>query len=117
MNAIISLCHFCEAHGPCPIFSTYTLRDTNINELVDQSDGTTDTVCPGCNSIGRASGFLGQDSESNANFLSTQTVVISDIVPLVKQAAIRSLSCEVTIRALFKEFNFFFVQNPTSLNG
>lgn len=101
MNAIISLCHFCEAHGPCPIFSTYTLRDTKINELVDQSDDSSKNVCPGCNSIGRSSGIVSQDSESNANFLSTQTTVISDIVPLIKQAAVRSLSCEVMIRILF----------------
>lgn len=103
MNAIISLCHFCEVHGPCPIFSTYTLRDTKINELVDQSDGSSENVCPGCNSIGRSSGILSQDSESNANFLSTQTVVISDIVPLIKQAAVRSLSCEVMVLNLFTD--------------
>lgn len=95
MNAIIALCHFCEAHGPCPIFCTYTLRDTKIDELVDQSNGNTENVCPGCNSIGQRVGILSQDSESNANFLSTQSVVIGDIVPIIKQAAVRSLSCEV----------------------
>lgn len=105
MNAIISLCHFCEAHGPCPILSTCTLRDTKIDELVDQSDGSNENVCPGCNSIGRSSGILSQDSESNANFLSTQIVVIRDIVPLVKQAAVRSLSCEVMIRILFTKIH------------
>lgn len=94
MNAIIVLCHFCEAHGPCPILCTHTLRDTKIDELVNNSNGNENT-CPGCNSIGETVGLLSQDSESNANFVSTQTAVISDIVPLVKQAAVRSLSCEV----------------------
>lgn len=97
MNAVIALCHFCEAHGPCPIFCTYTLRDTKIDDLNDQSDGSADNLCPGCNSIGKSVGILSQDVESNANFLSTQTVVINDIVPLVKQAAVRSLSCEVNL--------------------
>lgn len=96
MNAIIALCHFCEAHGPCPIFCTHTLRDTKIDELVEQNNGANENTCPGCNSIGKRIGILSQDSESNANFLSTQVVVISDIVPLVKQAAVRSLSCDVS---------------------
>lgn len=94
MNAIIALCHFCEAHGPCPILCTHTLRDTKIDELVNNGTNN-DSACPGCNSIGKTVGILSQDSESNANFLSTQTAVITDIVPLVKQAAVRSLSCEV----------------------
>lgn len=95
MNAIIALCHFCEAHGPCPILCTHTLRDTKIDELLNNS-GNNDNTCPGCNSIGQTVGILSQDSESNANFLTTQTAVITEIVPLVKQAATRSLSCEVS---------------------
>lgn len=94
MNAIIALCHFCEAHGPCPILCTHTLRDTKIDELVNNS-GNGENACPGCNSIGKTVGILSQDSESNANFLTTQTAVINEIVPFVKQAATRSLSCEV----------------------
>lgn len=103
MNAIIALCHFCEAHGPCPILCTHTLRDTNIDELINNGNGNENT-CPGCNSIGKTVGLLSQDSESNANFLSTQTAVINDIVPLVKQAAVRSLSCEV----IASHFTFFY---------
>lgn len=100
MNAIIALCHFCEAHGPCPILCTHTLRDTKIDELVNNSN-TNENACPGCNSIGKTVGLLSQDSESNANFLTTQTAVINEIVPLVKQAATRSLSCEVKHLHLF----------------
>lgn len=94
MNAIIALCHFCEAHGPCPIFCTQTLRDLRIDELVCRLDAT-DNGCPGCISIGNSMGIVSQDVESDANFLSTQTTVLSDIAPLIKQAAVRSLSCEV----------------------
>lgn len=99
MNAIIALCHFCEAHGPCPILCTHTLRDTKIDELVNNGNDN-EITCPGCNSIGKTVGLLSQDAESNANFLSTQTTVINDILPLVKQAAVRSLSCEVCLNNL-----------------
>ncbi|XP_055322190.1 folliculin isoform X2 [Sitodiplosis mosellana] len=102
MNAIIALCHFCEAHGPCPILCTHTLRDTKIDELVNNGSGN-ENACPGCNSIGKTVGLLSQDSESNANFLSTQTTVINDIWPIVKQAAVRSLSCEA--RGFFRLFS------------
>lgn len=27
MNAIVSLCHFCELHGPSVVFCTQTFRD------------------------------------------------------------------------------------------
>lgn len=100
MNAVIVLCHFCEAHGPWPIFCTQTLRDSKIDEILKNSN-TNDTKCPGCNSLGNLVGMISQDKESNANFLSTQSPVISDIVPLVKQAAVQSLSCEV------RKFCFF----------
>lgn len=111
MNAIVALCHFCEAHGPCPIFCTHTLRDTKIDRLI-QNSSFIETECPGCNSIGKMVGILTQDSESNANFLSTQNVVINDTVPLVKQAAVRSLSCEVKKK---KQKCLFFVNNNRKL--
>lgn len=95
MNAVIALCHFCEAHGPCPIFCTHTLRDLKINEIVNDAEAANEH-CPGCSSIGRTAAMLSEDAESNANFLSTQTSMLADVVSLVKQAAVRSLSCEVT---------------------
>lgn len=94
MNAIIALCHFCEAHGPCPIFCTQTIRETKIDDLLFNFEAVNKN-CPGCDSVGRTVGMLSEDSESNANFLSTQTPVLSEVISLVKQAAVRSLSCEV----------------------
>lgn len=108
MNAIIALCHFCEAHGPCPILCTHTLRDTNIDELVVNDCNGNENDCPGCNSIGKTVALLSQDAESNANFLSTQIAVINDIVPLVKQAAVRSLSCEVNLYQISNPWQTFF---------
>lgn len=112
MNAIISLCNFCEVHGPHAIFSTQTLRDCKINEIEVKIDYETDK-CPGCTSIGTITGIVSKDSESNANFLSTQSVVILDAIPLVKQAAIRSLSCEVMTD--YKQTNSIFFGD--SMNG
>lgn len=94
MNAIIALCNFCEAHGPCPIFCTQTIRDTKIDDLLFNFDAIS-KKCSGCDSIGNSVGMLSEDGESNANYLSTQIPVIAEVAGLVKQAAVRSLSCEV----------------------
>lgn len=125
MNAIISLCHFCEAHGPSAVFSTQTLRDSKIDEhlfrggddnesshhdnspqhhhhhhhLDHNSGGGVDDVrkdCAACQSIGTQLGMLSHDGESNANFLSSQVPVLADAARMVRAAATRSLSCEVS---------------------
>lgn len=93
MNAIIALCHFCEAHGPCYLFCTQTLRNTKIDENLFNNKDKKDC----CFSIGNYIGLLSQDDQSNANFLSSQMPVLDDTVKMVKNAATRSLSCEVTI--------------------
>jgi len=94
MNAIVALCHFCESHGPSSVFCTQTLRDTKIDEIPVTLDLINDS-CQACNSIGNKLGFLSRAPDSNANFLSTQIPVLPDVALLVKQAAVRSLSCEV----------------------
>lgn len=96
MNAIIALCHFCEAHGPCPIFCTQTIRDSKIDDLLFNFE-LPNKKCPGCDSVGESVAMVSEDDESNASFLSGQMPAISDSVSLVKQAAVRSLSCEVSI--------------------
>lgn len=111
MNAIIALCHFCESHGPSANFCTQTLRDTKINELVFNFDLLN---CAACNSIGNSTGMLSKDVESSANFLSSQFCVIPDTINLVKQACVRSLSCEVrnfllVFKSLIKINSFLFV--------
>lgn len=94
MNAIIALCHFCETHGPCAIFSTQTLRDTKIEDINFDAQSTNKN-CSACNSIGSSIGIVSKDAESNATFLSTQTPVLQEVTTLVKQASVRSLSCEI----------------------
>lgn len=95
MNAIIALCHFCEAHGPRTVFCTQTLRDTKFEDLSLATDNVNPN-CEACNSIGNSLGMLSKDEESNTNFMSTQVPVLNDVVPLLTQAGVRSLSCEVT---------------------
>lgn len=94
MNAIVSLCHFCEAHGPCSVFCTQTLRESKIDENLFNFDDPKKN-CAACLSIGTNLGMLSHDDESNANFLSSQLPVISESATTVRQAATRSLSCEV----------------------
>lgn len=99
MNAVIALCHFCEAHGPSAIFCTQTVRDTKIlddlNYFDEQQQFNLIRNCSICNSIGIKTGIISKDSENNANFLSTQIPIIPEARKMIKQASIRSLSCEV----------------------
>lgn len=104
MNAVIALCHFCEAHGPSAIFCTQTLRDTKLEDLylngthtaVEQtSNSIAAKQCAACNSVGLSNGIYSKDNESGATFLSTQISALPEVAILVKQAAVRSLSCEI----------------------
>lgn len=97
MNAVIGLCNFCETHGPRPIFCTQTIRDSRIDEL---NFDAVNEKCPGCDSIGNETGMLSEDNATNCRFLSTQSPVIADVIPLIKQAAVRSLSCEVQLLSI-----------------
>ncbi|XP_067613630.1 folliculin [Eurosta solidaginis] len=96
MNAVIALCHFCEAHGPSAIFCTQTLRDTKIEELQLDNQEIDNKMCSACLSLGTKNAIYSKDTESGATFLSTQTASLADVQVLIKQAAVRSLSCEVS---------------------
>lgn len=101
MNAVIALCHFCEAHGPCAIFCTQTLRDTKIEDLVNleqQQQQPGQKTCSACNyTLGRNNNnaIYSKDTESGATFVSTKVATLAEVANLVKQAAVRSLSCEI----------------------
>lgn len=96
MNAIIALSNFCESHGPRPIFCTQTIRDSRVDELLLHSVDIAVEKCTGCESISNDVGMLSEDQATNAKFLSTVTPVLVDVIPMVKEAAVRSLSCEVS---------------------
>nr|XP_019537850.2 folliculin [Aedes albopictus] len=95
MNAIIALCHFCETHGPGAVFCTQTLRETNI-QLLDIHFDSEKKGCAACNSIGNSIGLVSKDPDSNAHFVSSQTPVINETIELVRKAAFRSISSEVS---------------------
>ncbi|KAH8362820.1 hypothetical protein KR084_001356 [Drosophila pseudotakahashii] len=94
MNAVIALCHFCEAHGPCAIFCTQTLRDTKLEDLPLDQQQQTQKSCSSCNySMGRNNNAIySRDTESGATFVSTKVAVLPEVANLVKQAAVLSLS-------------------------
>ncbi|KAK7500901.1 hypothetical protein BaRGS_00007781 [Batillaria attramentaria] len=141
MNAIVSLCHFCELHGPKILYCTQTLRpqektaseadavdglskrlkSTNVgigsgtgsgepastgNASLSSSTSSSHhlasrdpakdyakDVCEGCKSV--KTGFVSHDDEAQLSYVSTQQPHVPQIFTRMRQACIRSLSCEV----------------------
>ncbi|XP_052769863.1 folliculin-like [Mya arenaria] len=125
MNAIISLCHFCELHGPKVLFCTQPLhpeekpgendvdgdgvqrRVTSPSIFSDPQTPLTPTgvssanslpnykndLCEGCTSVHL--GFVSHDEEANVSYMSSQRPQHRDVFAMIRQACIRSLSCEV----------------------
>ncbi|XP_069701383.1 folliculin isoform X2 [Periplaneta americana] len=117
MNAVISLCHFCELHGPSVLFVTQAFHEPNgpvtqpdIQQpkrcygnatgrlgLRDTGSNNTSVSCEACHSLTPTNrGFLSNDHEGRISYLSTQQATQHDVATLVRQACIRSLSCEVS---------------------
>ncbi|CAG4946719.1 unnamed protein product [Parnassius apollo] len=91
MNAIIGLCHFCEAHGPRPLFCTFT---------TDEEKHTTESSkcsveCSGCTSLGPETVLVSRDDDGTI-FCSRESVPNTEINTFLRQAAIRSITCEVS---------------------
>lgn len=91
MNAIVGLCHFCEAHGPRPLFCTFT---------TDDEDHTTEpskcaVQCSGCTSIGSETVLISRDDDGTI-FCSRESVPSTDVTAFLRQAALRSITCEVS---------------------
>ncbi|XP_063828328.1 folliculin [Ostrinia nubilalis] len=91
MNAIIGLCHFCEAHGPRPLFCTFTTDDENHTK--ESSKSTVE--CTGCSSLGSETILVSRDDDGTI-FCSRESVVNADVTTFLRQAAIRSITCEVS---------------------
>ncbi|XP_022095568.1 folliculin-like [Acanthaster planci] len=130
MNAVVSLCHFCELHGPSILFCTQSFHtneegqqtfDNNSgasgssgHPLFRRSRSTDSTVsnplpggdhkspasktelCEACRSFQPGQpNFISHDHEVGISYISTQYPQNSQIFTMVRQACIRSLSCEV----------------------
>lgn len=90
MNAIVGLCHFCEAHGPRPLFCTFTTDDKGHSTESSKSSAQ----CSGCTSLGPETVYISKDDDGTI-FCSRESVPNSDVTAFLRQAAIRSITCEV----------------------
>lgn len=124
MNAIIALCHFCEFHGPSVLFCTQTFHCTEHDPVdgckVFPKDGgllsrrssqssanecSTDTPkspqpkstqCEACRSLpADHPGFLSVDEQAHVSYTSSRNPAHQDVYSVVRQACVRSLSCEI----------------------
>ncbi|KAK3089739.1 hypothetical protein FSP39_006103 [Pinctada imbricata] len=121
MNAIISLCHFCELHGPQVLFCTqphHPLERTSSSESDDTvtgveggatrrvkspsvssdplsptSTGPKNDSCEGCSSV--RTGFISKDEEAQVHYISCKQPFDREVYSMSRQACIRSLSGEV----------------------
>ncbi|CAL8257779.1 unnamed protein product [Boreogadus saida] len=120
MNALVALCHFCELHGPRTLFCTEALhppspspsqagaavpgdRDRDgdregegLTMRANSSASQRGEMCEGCRSLPASHpGFVSIDDETGIRFLSHQHPRQSQLFSVVRQACVRSLSCEV----------------------
>lgn len=120
MNALVALCHFCELHGPRTLFCTEALHppspsapsqvglapgdreqdaDREGEGLTMKANSTATQrgdMCEGCRSLPASHpGFVSIDDETGIRFLSHQHPRQSQLFSVVRQACVRSLSCEV----------------------
>lgn len=122
MNALVALCHFCELHGPRTLFCTEALHppspsvpsqvglalrdreqdaDREGEGLTMRANSTASQrgeMCEGCRSLPASHpGFMSIDDETGIRFLSHQHPRQSQLFSVVRQACVRSLSCEVCL--------------------
>lgn len=90
MDAIIALGHFCETHGPCSILCTQKFQETPTQG----PHCLTVPWCEACQSVGLRQAF--QSVDRDCCYVSTRTALQQELAFLLKQATVRSLSCEVT---------------------
>lgn len=115
MNAIVGLCHFCEAHGPRPLFCTFTTDD----EAHTKESSKSSVQCSGCTSLGADTVLVSRDTDGTI-FCSRESVPNGDVTAFLRQAALRSITCEVrftcfvktlvNIRSSVEDRNTYFYQ-------
>ncbi|XP_045486882.1 uncharacterized protein LOC110992530 isoform X2 [Pieris rapae] len=89
MNAVIGLCHFCEAHGPRPLFCTFTTDEEQ--HTTESSKGPVE--CSGCTSLGPETVLVTKD-DNGIIYCSRESVPNDDVTAFLQQAALRSITCE-----------------------
>lgn len=90
MNGILALGHFCETHGPSVIICTQAL-----SEIHNQQPPHILTVplCNACKSIDLNHAYISKYESST--YVTVRTALKQELAFLLKQACVRSLSCEV----------------------
>lgn len=98
MDGILALGHFCETHGPCVILCTQRCD----GKPKQGPHSLTVPWCEACQSIDLQPALLSKDAK--AQYITTRTPLQQDLAFLLKQATVRSLSCEVQLlNNLFKK--------------
>lgn len=120
MNAIVSLNHFCEIHGPQTIFSTQTLREksTVLSHHSTNVNNNSTSCCSACGSIGSKVIFMTEDKSSSIMFVSSEkSIFAKENQNSLKTITLRSLSCEVrrrrNVTSNVNHFRYFRSQRTT----
>uniref|UniRef100_A0A4W4FNU6 Folliculin n=1 Tax=Electrophorus electricus TaxID=8005 RepID=A0A4W4FNU6_ELEEL len=120
MNALVALCHFCELHGPRTLFCTEAVHPPSpsppqpglafLGDMDREGDREGEgltmranssatqraDMCEGCRSLPASHpGFVSMDTETGIRYLSHQHPRQPQLFSVVRQACVRSLSCEV----------------------
>ncbi|XP_034250084.1 folliculin [Thrips palmi] len=107
MNAVVSLCHFCELHGPSVLISTQACRAQNRSsspkkrtfygppDCFQASSFASTSSCEACQPLGN-NVYITSDHDTETSYVSSQFPYQSETEALVRQACTRSLSCEVS---------------------
>ena len=107
MSAIVALCHFCEVHGPSVIMVTQqtfckTLKDgtsDNTGLLNRENFNHKSMGCERCWSLKTNDNLiLSNDNSSHQTFVSSQAVLNRELEQCLRNAVIRAISCEVSVK-------------------
>ncbi|CAJ0606091.1 unnamed protein product [Cylicocyclus nassatus] len=124
MQAVIALCHFCENHGPRVMMITQPMRSVQLpsssisvtntacqvpdhhdnDRPIYYGDCTPEILvdpeerCNACTSFGNINQpcLLSNDHENRTSYISTQIPLKERVYERVRNACLRSLSCEIS---------------------
>lgn len=108
MNAIVGLCHFCEAHGPRPLFCTFATDEEKHTTESSKSS----VQCSGCTSLGPETVLVSRDGDGTM-YCSRESVPNPDVTAFLRQAAIRSITCEASPISIIIIFYIYFISIGT----
>ncbi|CAH0547628.1 unnamed protein product [Brassicogethes aeneus] len=89
MDGIVALGHFCESHGPIVILAT---QKTDCEPQEKPPHILNSPVCEACKSIDLEEAVVSEDE--NVYYVSSRIPLKEDVAFLLKNAAVRSISCE-----------------------